>query len=363
MRVLITVPHLNSKGGVANYYRTIRKYFSVDVDFFEVGANKWEEKTGFERLKQLVIDPLRFRRLMIHGRKHYDLIHLNPSFNYGSLIRDGILLKIARDCGKKTIVFFRGFNMDNAMIVDKYLQKAFFINYCKVNSFALLASEFEDQLRTWGFTQPIFLETTLVDDEFAKGFSIEDRVERIGNGKSVNLLFLARIVKEKGVIETLGAFKLLMEKYSNLFLTMAGDGPFLRQTIQFAKSMGIDQRILFPGFVAGEAKNQIMTNSDIYIFPSYTEGMPNSVLEAMAFGMPVVATPVGGIKDILKDGENGFLLRHNTPASIADSVMRIIEDKGLQKTMSINCYQSRPRYLASNVARRLEAIYEKVIRQ
>ena len=72
---------------------------------------------------------------------------------------------------------------------------------------------------------------------------------------------------------------------------MAGDGPFLDKAVQFVKDNNLEGKVSFPGFVSGETKSKVLTDSDIYIFPSYTEGMPNSVLEAMAFGLPVVATP------------------------------------------------------------------------
>lgn len=362
-KVLINVPTLHSKGGVSNYYRTIRDYLSVEFDFFTVGPNRWEKKTQIERVQKFLSDPVRFRRHLAQHHTDYDLVLINPSFEFGSLIREAILLRIAKKWKKKTVVFFRGFDMDNAGFVDKYFRKLFYACYRKTDCFIVLGKEFREQLVKWRFEQPIVLETTLVDDKLVEGFSIDERLTRIDTSEQTKLLFLSRIVKEKGVMEALQAFKLLVKDNDKLSLTMAGDGPMLDQAMQYAKDNDLEEKVSFPGFVSGDAKRKVLTDCDLYIFPSYTEGMPNSVLEAMAFGLPVVATPVGGIKDVVNDGEHGYLLEANTPEAIASSVVSIISDKKLQKTMSTNCYTSGSRFLASQIAQRLEDIFEIVVKQ
>ncbi|MFK8031697.1 MAG: glycosyltransferase family 4 protein [Gammaproteobacteria bacterium] len=362
-KVLITVPTLHSKGGVSNYYRTIRDYLSVGFDFFTVGPFRWEKRTQLERVRKFLSDPVRFKRHLKEHHADYDLTMINPSFEYGSLIREALLLRVAKKQNKKTIVFFRGFDMDNAAFVDKYFKKLFFASYCKTDCFIVLGEEFRDCLVDWGFKQPVVLETTLVDDKLLEGFSLDARLARIDNGEPAKLLFLSRIVKEKGVMEALQAFKLLVKANDRLTLTMAGDGPMLDEAKQYAKDNGLEDKISFPGFVSGDEKRRVLTDADMYIFPSYTEGMPNSVLEAMAFGLPVVATPVGGIKDVVKKGEHGFLLDENTPEAIAAFVEKIIGDRDLQKSMSSNCFASGSGFLASRIAERLEEIFENVIEQ
>ena len=144
---------------------------------------------------------------MMQHHRHYELIHLNPSFEYGSLIREAILLRIAKGWGIKTVMFFRGFDMGHARTVDKYFRTLFISCYRRADCFIVLGSEFRDQLIEWGFTQPIYLETTLVDDKLVAGFNIAVRFDRIERSRNSKLLFLSRIVKEKGIMETLQAFK------------------------------------------------------------------------------------------------------------------------------------------------------------
>ncbi len=95
MRVFITCPRLSLGGGVSNYYNTIRDWFSIKADFFEVGALK-EKETALEKVKHLRASRMRFNNLLREGIETYDLIHLNPSFDYKAIVRDGLLLRIAK---------------------------------------------------------------------------------------------------------------------------------------------------------------------------------------------------------------------------------------------------------------------------
>lgn len=356
MRVLITTPRLN--GGVANYFTVIRNYLSVDAQFLEIGALKQRE-TILEKIRHLYYDRRRLNELLSGHLAKYDIIHINPSFVYGSLVRDGLLLNIAKRRGKKTLVFFRGWDKKYAKIVHKYFFRPFFSTYEKADAFVVLASEFKAQLRSWGLNQPIYLETTLVDDALLSDFSLENRLKGIRSDRTIRLLFLARIEKEKGICETIEAAKLLSERHPNLRLFVAGDGPFLDDARQFTKRADMTDKVSFVGYVRGGAKKAIYIESDIYILPTYHgEGMPNAVLEAMAFGLPVVTRPVGALKDFFTNGQHGFMTESKNPIVIASLIEKIICNKDLWKIIVITAHEyAMERFLASKVAARLEEIY------
>ncbi len=91
--------------------------------------------------------------------------------------------------------------------------------------------------------------------------------------------------------------------------------------------------------------------------------MPTSVLEAMAFGLPVITRPVGGLKDFFINGEHGFMTESKDPEIIAGLIEKIIPDKGLWKRISINVHEyAKERFMASMVAKRLEDIYIATIK-
>jgi glycosyltransferase involved in cell wall biosynthesis len=290
--------------------------------------------------------------------RKYDLIHLNPTLDFKALIRDGVYHFIAKKIfRKKTIVFFRGWEASTEKNIEKNFIKIFrvFFNF----DYALvLASSFRDKLISWGFKSDIIsLETTVFDDAFLEQFAIMRRVKGIGLRERIRLLFLARIEKGKGICETINAVKMLSTVHPEVHLVVAGDGSFIDEAQRLAYEV-LGNRVTFLGHVSGEKKKDVLLSSDIYIFPSYSEGMPTSVLEAMAFGLPVVTRPVGGLKDFFINGEHGFISESKEPEVIASLIEKIILDKDLWKRMSINAHEyAKEKFIASKVTQRIEKIY------
>ncbi len=361
LSVLIACPHLYLGGGVSNYYNTMKGWFSIKAEFYEVGALK-ESETASERFRHIWTDRVRFNNLLKDSIGAYDLVHLNPSFDYKAIIRDGLLLRIAKKFNRKAVVMFHGWNESNVQVIERHFFNQFFSTYNKSDAFIVLASDFKKKLRDWGFKQPIYLETTPVKDSLLNGFSIKERIKEIDPDKDIQILFLARIEKEKGILETIDAVKILSEKYPNLRLVVAGDGSFMDEAHNFANRFTKD-KVSFLGYAEGEEKKKVFQNSDIYVFPTYHgEGMPTTVLEAMAFGLPIVTRPVGGLKDFFSNGEHGFISESKDPDVIASLVEKIITDKELWKKMSVaNHEYATERFMASQVAKRLEDIYMRTV--
>ena len=262
---------------------------------------------------------------------------------------------------QKTLVMFHGWHENNVKVIGKTFFNQFFSTYNKADAFIVLGSAFKKKLRDWGFKQPVYLENTPVDDNLLNGFSIDERIKQIGASKKIQLLFLARIEKGKGIIETIEAVKRLSEKYPALHLVVAGDGTFMDEARNLA-NRSLKSKVSFLGYVNGEEKKRVFINSDIYVFPSHSEGMPTSVLEAMALGLPVITRPVGGLKDFFINGKHGFMTESKDPAVIASLIESIIEDKELWKRISINAHEyAKERFMASRVANRLEDIYMRIV--
>jgi 16S rRNA G966 N2-methylase RsmD len=109
LRVLITCPRLYIGGGATNYYNAIRDWFSIDVDFFEVEAFN-EKETPLEKIGHLYSDTVGFWKMVKGGLESFDLIHLNPPFDYKTVARDGLLLRIAKKFGQRALVMFHGWH-------------------------------------------------------------------------------------------------------------------------------------------------------------------------------------------------------------------------------------------------------------
>lgn len=155
------------------------------------------------------------------------------------------------------------------------------------------------------------------------------------NKKAVTLLSLTRIVPGKGVDLVVEAMPHLPE---DVELVIAGEGSQLACLKQRAKSLGIEHRVRFTGWVAGEEKQKLFDEADIYCLPSAYDSFGMGFLEAMANGLPVIALNWGAISDVVPDGRCGLLIRERSSTALADAINRLC-DSNLRRTMGINAKQ------------------------
>jgi glycosyltransferase involved in cell wall biosynthesis len=176
--------------------------------------------------------------------------------------------------------------------------------------------------------------TTLSDSDF---FVVDDRC-----GKSpYHMLYTGRIDTTKGLHELIEAMKVLRDKDINTCLDIVGwsvDGdPTEDELKKKVKLYEIENRVSFVGFKPlGPELFSYYKKADFFIMPSYAEGFPRSIWEAMAHSVPVIATEVGSIPDFLKNDEDAMLIPPRNPSAIANAVSRLIEDSSLRRTLIKN---------------------------
>jgi glycosyltransferase involved in cell wall biosynthesis len=357
--VLITVPCLELPGGVANYYRTLRPLLDEDKVYFEVGARPGEG-SRWAVLRRLFADYWRFHREL--GRQSFDLVHINPSFGLRSVVRDGLLLLIAKAHGRRVLVFFRGWDPACEAVIRARYARLFRLVYGRADAVVVLAREFGRTLHSLGLRAPVTVETTVVAnstfDEPAPGAR-----RSADDGGACEILYLSRLDHGKGVREAIDAVRLLAERFPPVTLTIAGDGPERAPAEEIVREHGL-RGIRFSGHLGDEARAEAFRKADIFLFTSLFEGMPNAVLEAMAHGLPVVTSAVGGVKDFFEDGRMGYVTESHEPSVFAGLLAPLAADPSLRASMGrYNREFARGRFAASVVASRLLDIYAQVGRQ
>lgn len=140
----------------------------------------------------------------------------------------------------------------------------------------------------------------------------------IRNG--LTLFFSGRLGRRKGIFDLLVAFAHVIKTVPTARLICCGDGQ-VAECRQQVEILGLSQHVDIPGWVEGDILQQYLAQADIFVLPSYDEGLPMSLLEAMAAELAVVTTPVGGIPDLIEDRANGFLVE---PGDIDGLVARLI---------------------------------------
>jgi glycosyltransferase involved in cell wall biosynthesis len=347
MNILINAPDLHRPGGVANHYKGLQPHWRHNVDYYCIGA-----RNGLPGWILLPWDLIcYFFRLALGS---YQTIVLNPSLLNKALARDALFLAIASLFKVRKVVFFHGWDESVAKTIQA--KPAWFArNYGKADALVVLSSSFKMELRSWGIKAPIHLATTKVDHGLVEGFSVEDKA--FNN----TLLFLARIEENKGIFVTLESFRQLKGKFPHLRLLVAGDGSALAAARECVRAQQLKD-VEFLGNLSGEMLSNAFRQSDIYVLPTWHgEGMPTSVLEAMAFGLPVVTRPVGGINDFFEEDKMGALVSSTNPDDFSDVISRYLASpEKISRISRYNAEYARENFLAAKVAGGLEAIMEQL---
>jgi len=151
----------------------------------------------------------------------------------------------------------------------------------------------------------------------------------------VRILVVSRLTPRKGIRFLIRAIKILHDVHpgQKIELLIAGGGDEEETLKTLAESEGVSDRVRFLGRVPHEELPAVYARADIFCLPSLNEGMSNTVLEAIASGLPVVATVTGGTEELVRDGENGYFVKMESPEDLADKIGRLIVDPDLRARM------------------------------
>lgn len=167
----------------------------------------------------------------------------------------------------------------------------------------------------------------------ASADSVQTLREKLGLAADERvILSVGRLSQEKAHADLIAAFAQLSKTNPNLKLVIAGDGPERSPLESLSRQIGDGERIVFAGQVSDV--QPFYGLADIFVLPSHREGSPNALLEAMAAGVPVVATTVGGVPEIVTDGENALLVPPHDISAMAQAVARVLSDINLSSRLS-----------------------------
>ena len=151
--------------------------------------------------------------------------------------------------------------------------------------------------------------------------------------REFKILCVTRITPRKGVRYLVEAFKKLSEKSDSISLQVIGDGDEKKELEKLAEELKISDKVDFAGLIQHEKLPPYFSSSDVFVLPSLNEGMSNSMLEALASGLPLVATDTGGTKELLEDGQNGFIIKMKDSGDLASKLETLLKDENLRKKM------------------------------
>jgi len=359
IKVLLLGRSFKLSGGVTNYLELLTQ--NLDNQKFQVkhfvqgkSSTKWKNIfLPFIILSQLI----KFKRIV----KTYnpDIVHINPSLGWTAIIRDFAFLKIAKKKRIPVLFFIHGWEhtLSNKFKENGYWKNYFEKRFALADAIVVLANEFKEELVKLGIPEErIHVSSTMVESE-------KYCPENKDFSPPFKILFCASMQRKKGPYEVLNAIPFVLEKYPDTKFIFVGEGVELENLKKRCSETELDSNVEFTGYKEGKEKIKIFKNSHIFAYPSYTEGFPLVILEAMAAGMPLVTTPVGGLADAIEDGKQGLIIKSMppNPEEIAEKIIQLIENEELMKKMSENnLREAKEKYDVKVVTKNIEKVYEGI---
>lgn len=318
-KILMVGPDLSLHGGIVS---VVQGYLDGGLpeacDGFEylgtgVGSTKLGKSIAFARALA------RYERVM----PSYDIVHLHISAR-GSYKRKSIMARMARKAGKYVILHDHDGEFEKAFEEggDAYRR---------------------DVRKTFGIADRVVVLSEEWRDYFAENVCDSEKIVVVHNGVKVpaepcspwsqqDILFLGRLDARKSPDVLLRASRRVLERFPGTKVVFGGDGE-VEKNKALAEELGIANHCEFHGWVSGAEREGLFARAAVYCLPSKNEGLPMSVLEAMARGIPTVATPVGGVPQVIEDGVSGFLVDVDDVDALSDRLNILLDKPGLRENV------------------------------
>lgn len=252
----------------------------------------------------------------------YDIVHIHTA-DYGTEKRKRIFARIAKMFGKKLIVHLHSSGAEYS--IGGQYRELYRYSFTHADKVIALSNMWRDEIiKAFG------LPSNKVDVLYNPCPTVvPSRIEEREN----YILFAGTLTHRKGYDDLIKAFAKISPKCPDWRLKLAGNGE-VEKGKQLATELGIRDKVDFLGWINGDAKDKIFRRASVYCLPSYSEGFPMGVLDAWAYNLPVVTTPVGGIPDVAIDGENLFLFNPGDINSLSDILSIIMKSETQQRKLS-----------------------------
>ena len=364
LRVLVVGVHPRTPGGVSWFVEAMKRRFGADIQAESFVTGRRPGELGVVRMVlRLAADTVRLAWCVLRTR--YDVVHFNPSLNRKSVLRDGAMLAgllLLRPFAHRpqVFIFFHGWEvpLERRICGNPLYCWIFRVLVGRTSRVAVLSRTFKDGLVAMGIDGArIDVVSTMFDGEELGRPSQRRRAAR----KGASILFLARFTPEKGVAELIEAFAQIADRFPEATLTLAGDGDERERFEHQVADLGLTDRVSFPGYVLGSSKADLLLSADIFVLPSYTEGLPIALLEAMAAGAAVITSSVGGIPEIVESPRNGILLDEISPDTVAGALSELLSDPDrAAKIGADNATFAWEHFESQTVTRRIESVYAEI---
>lgn len=247
--------------------------------------------------------------------KEIDIVHVHFS-EKGSFYRKKVIVQVSKIFKKKIIIHMHGaefkeFYETSSVLIQNSIKKMLE----DADVVIVLGKSWEEYVSN--ISNKINLHI------FRNSVELPSITATRSENNIFNVLFLAVLIKRKGIYDLIYAAKEIVNKgYTNIRFIIAGSGEEEQNIKELIERLDLKEYFVFMGWISGSEKQNIISNCQAFVLPSYNEGLPVGILEAMSYGVPVITTNVGSITDVVRNGENGYII---TPGNIESLSYSIID--------------------------------------
>ena len=347
VKLLMVGPGRKVMGGIST---VVNSYYVLGLDQ-QVDLKYIASMQDGIKIKKLLVAMIAYTKFC-KDIQYYDVVHVHMAAQ-ASFTRKSFFIKKARQAGKKIIIHQHAADFD-----------IFFLKQCTENK--------REKIReVFGMADKIIVLSEEWANFFASYICERDKICIIHNGvvlpnyqkmdyEDHNVLFLGRLGQRKGIYDLIKAIPRVVEKVPDVRFYFGGDGD-VEHCKQIASMSGFSEYIEFLGWVKNEAKESYFKKCSTFILPSYHEGMPMSVLEAMSYGLATISTNAGGIPQIITHGVDGYRIEAGNVDAIVESLLSVLLDKSVRIKLGIAGKQKiNERFSADKNISTLVELYRKV---
>jgi glycosyltransferase involved in cell wall biosynthesis len=178
------------------------------------------------------------------------------------------------------------------------------------------------------------------------------------------VLYTGILRARKGLFDLLDCAEQVCSVDPTVKFVISGTGPFFGKVESEIQRKGLHEKVILPGYVTRAKLIELYQNATIHVVPSHYEGLPTVLLEAMACGLPVVATDIGGNREVISNGVNGFLVPPKTPKVMAETILNLLGDNGLRERTGKAARKTiEKQYTWDKIADHFTSIYESALKK
>lgn len=346
-KILYLGVSMTTKGGMTAVLVSYKKYIE-DMQFIPT----W--RLGSKLVKYLyTIQAIVRMSCKLLFNRNIKIVHIHGAAN-ASFERSRIFLKIAKRFGKKVILHEHA-----ADFVEYYNnstnKQAITDTLNQYDSLIVLSKSWKEYYASIGMDEgKIHVLNNIVSPPEFRDIPRKD--------DKLHLMYMGEISNRKGAFDLLKAVVDHKEEFKDKLLLRMGGNVVDGDIKAYIKDNGLQDFVFYEGWIAGEKKIECLNWEDVYILPSYNEGLPIAILEAMAYHHPIISTPVGGIPEIITSHEDGLLVTPGNSEEIANAIKYYIDNRDAIKAHGENGYKVVQAFFPESVFKELTSIYNSLLK-